>query len=176
MEDRSEELSETFKPQQMGVGVKSGMQKSYASIDIHCSHPQHRHHVVGTIDIKNAYQETERAGMLRAIKAHPQWRQIYKTIWATMSPACIIKHVNQVLSDNGCIQGDPPATATFCMAIHSDVVWADTYLKARGGFAIFFADDGYFVGPASDVYHVMNEFRRRIRARLNLHYSETKEV
>ena len=68
----------------------------------------------------------------------------------------------------------PPRSA--CMAIHSDVVWADTYLKARGGFAIFFADDGYFVGPASDVYYVMNEFRRRIRARPNLHYSETKEV
>ena len=107
---------------------------------------------------------------------HPQWRKIYKTtIWATMSPspACIIKHVDQVL----CLimhVSKGTATATFCMTIHSDVVRADTYLKGSGDFVIFVTDDGYFVGSASDVYYVMNEFCRRIRVSLNLLYSEPK--
>lgn len=54
------------------------------------------------------------------------------------------------------------------------MVWADKYLRTRGGFAIFFADDGYLIGPADAVYHVMQEFGRRIKKRLNLVYNNGK--
>ena len=113
MEDRSGELSETFESQQM----KSGMQKLYTSVDVHCSHPEHHHYVAGTIDIKNTYQETDRAGMLRAIKEHHQWRKIYKTIWV-MGDDVPHMHALSSMSIRYCLimdvykQGDPPATVT----------------------------------------------------------------
>ena len=169
----SDLFAETLQPQQFAVGVKSGMQKMYTAINIHTSHPAHKHHVVGGIDIKNAYQEIERAEILKAIDSNPRWRHLYPVVWATLSPSCVIS-VIPAKSDNGVIQGDPTASAEFCIGIHEDVVWADSELRRHGGFVIFFADDGRFVGPANEVYRVMREFRRRIKVRLNLDYQQSK--
>ena len=60
------------------------------------------------------------------------------------------------------------------MAIHEDVVWADVILRAHGGFVIFFADDGRFIGPPSVVYRTMIQFESRIFTRLSLRYNKPK--
>ena len=93
-------FANTLSPQQMAVGVKSGMQKMYTAIDIHVKQPVHRHHVVGEIDISNAYQEIERAPMLVSILNHPSWSVLYPVVWATISPACTINGLRGCTSDN----------------------------------------------------------------------------
>ena len=173
MADHNESLASAFMPQQMAVGVKGGMQKMFTGLKIHTEFPAHKHHVVGAIDISNAYQEIERASLLREVKSHGVWKRFYKTLWSTLSPSCRIKHIG-VRSDNGVIQGDPISTAMFCAGIHNDVLWADAYLRKVGGFAIFFADDGRFVGPPNHVLFVMKEFERRIQKRLGLRYNNKK--
>ena len=175
MSDKKGMFERSLSPQQMAAGVKSGQQKMFTAVDIHMTHPQHEHHVVGESDMSNAFNDTERAAILESFLEHNQWHELYPVLWSTVSPACRIKGMSETTaSDDGVVQGDPPSTPAFCCTTHEDVVWVDTQLRRVGGFTMFFADDGRFVDPPHTVHTVMQEFENRMRRRLNLHHDKRK--
>ena len=55
-------------------------------------------------------------------------------------------------------EGCSATGAAFCLAIHPAVEAADDALGACGGFARFFADDGYLVGPREEVLAALAAF------------------
>jgi hypothetical protein len=60
------------------------------------------------------------------------------------------------------IDGAQVKSRAFCLAIHPAVEAADNALGACGGFARFFADDGYLVGPREEVLAALAAFETQV--------------
>ena len=57
------------------------------------------------------------------------------------------------------VQGDPEASALFCVACHEEVKESDKALTGDGGKAVFGNDDGYAMGPPEVVFPAVEKFK-----------------
>ena len=145
-------------PQQAAVGVKDGQQ--HVTIGVATTMRQRPDFVVVKVDISNAFNECTRAAMLAAVERHPELRPLLPMYAATLIPASklMMRGANgeiqtiDSMSEEGGHQGCASTGAAFCLALHPSVQAADATLAAVGGYARFFADDGYLVGPRAVSY------------------------
>jgi hypothetical protein len=124
--------------------------------------------VVVQLDLMNAFNEVQRAAVLRAFLAVPTLAHLVPFLRAVLAPASTIRLGENVqLSDEGLKQGMVFGSAGFCVAIHEDVVWLDEQLgRCGGGCALFGADDGYVLGPpCAELWEAIAQFTERVRAK-----------
>ena len=115
--------------------------------------------------MRNAYNEIKRAKVLQRLNAQPHLQALVPVYWATYETESDIYWPRQrglersdFPSAEGMQQGDPFASAGFCVGIHPEVLDLDGELQVVGGFAKFDMDDGYAVGPADHVFPAVTRF------------------
>ena len=139
-------------PLQAAIGVKSGQQ--LVTTAIRTTLQQRPNFVVVKVDVSNAFNACTRAAMLAAIERHPEVSRLLPLYAAILVPESKLwmrgtngdlEEIDKRCAEGG-HQGCSATGAAFCLAIHPAVEAADHALGACGGFARFFADDGW--GPA----------------------------
>ena len=74
----------------------------------------------------------------------------------------------------GQTQGDPLSGPFFCVTIQKDVVKADNRLRKFGGMVRAGWDDAYFVGPKTEVFNALEEFKTEVNNKSGLVLQVTK--
>jgi hypothetical protein len=167
-------------PQQAAVGVESGQQLVTTSITTALQ--LHPGFVAVKIDVANAFNECTRAAMLAAIARNPALAGLLPMYAATLGVASSLYMTGAngqleklaVDCQEGGHQGCASTGAAFCLAIHPAVVTADAALEKVGGFARFFADDGYLVGPPEQVLSALEAFGAQVKAECGLRLNVAK--
>ena len=120
--------------------------------------------------------------MLAAVERHPELRPLLPMYAATLIPASklMMRGANgeiqtiDSMSEEGGHQGCASTGAAFCLALHPSVQAADATLAAVGGYARFFADDGYLVGPRDAVLEALTAFEAQVRRECGLRLNRGK--
>ena len=160
MQDNADVFRETFWPVQVACGVKAGIAKLIFGATQHMQgHPDH---VLLKLDFTNAFNTVWRSAILKACRENEKWRHLYRFFWATLSPMALTMGI-RVRSREGVQQGDPSGPAGFCMALHPCAAWAHQELRKVGGMALFDMDDGYLMGPLTDVMRVTAQFQIKLQ-------------
>ena len=75
----------TFWPVQVAVGVKAGVPKLIMEVVEHMrAHPGGQ--ALLNLDFTNAFGTVWRSAVLQAVYNKPEWRHLYRFLWATLSP------------------------------------------------------------------------------------------
>ena len=167
-------------PLQAAIGVQSGQQ--LVTTAIRTALQQRSDFVVVKVDVSNAFNACTRAAMLAAIERHPEVARLLPLYAAILVPESKLwmRGTNGDLEEIGrrCAegghQGCSATGAAFCLAIHPAVEAADNALGACGGFARFFADDGYLVGPRKEVLEALAAFEIQVREECGLELNRKK--
>ena len=132
--------------------------------------------VVVKVDMRNAHNEVSRAAVLEALEREPSLRHL-----AWHQATCQASHTGLESggklwgwAGEGQSQGDPEASAWFCVAWHLEVRELNAILSAHGGMARFGNDDGYLIGPADVVFHALDQFAAKVREKCLLHLQVSK--
>jgi len=154
--------------QQVAVGVPSGLNLLIFSVMMLLElHPDW---IVVKLDLRNAYNELKRAAVLSRMQAVDTVRDLVPLTFVSYGLASEIFIPHDGLkpagykSEEGEQQGDPLASARFCIGIHPEVKQLDSELQRCGGVARFDMDDGYVVGPADQVFPAILRFGARVHA------------
>ena len=160
-------FAEYLAPQQLAVGIPGGL-----SILVHGVRALLRMRpdfVVVRLDLRNAYNEIDRAVLLERMAAVEQLGPLAKffhTMHAAESPLYLGNRtrlfggVDGHAGDSaaGVRQGSVESSAAFCVGIHPELVTLHGRLLGAGGGAWGDMDDIYAVGPARQVFEAVHEF------------------
>ena len=166
--DRKDVLAQHFLPQQVAIGVPSGI--SLLIFGVRALLDLHPDWVVIKIDIRNAYNEIKRSRVLQRLLHADILRDYAPMFWATHSPTSDVALASAGLpvadfcSSEGVQQGDSFASVGFCAGIHPEICCLDAEVGAHGGCAKFDMDDGYVVGPPSVAFAAVQRFSEAISA------------
>ena len=165
LRDMQEKLAAIFRPEQVAVGVKGGL-----SIMIHGMRAllqQSPEMVCVKMDLKNAFNEVERASLVEAVREQPQLHSLLPLMTATYTHetwAMLGRTAESLFGEEergdasqGGPQGNPLMGAAFCLAIHPYVKRLHARLAEAGGEAKADMDDCYATGPASVVFEAIEE-------------------
>ena len=143
LRDMQERFEAIFRPQQVAVGVKGGL-----SIMIHGMRAllqQSPQMVMVKMDLKNAFNEVERAVLVEAVRRHHQLHNLLPYMAATYTHetfALMGRTAERLFegeergdASQGGPQGNPLMGAAFCLAIHPFVRRLHDRLAAVGGEA-----------------------------------------
>ena len=130
-----------------------------------------RDFIVAKLDMKNAHNEASRAAILKALGKDPS---LHHLVWHTatvLTPCTKLESHGKIWGEagEGLTQGDPEASAWFCIGWQDEVEEQDAVVSMVGGTARFGNDDGYVLGPREIVFPALLEFARRVRERCLLH-------
>ena len=166
MRQKSASLAKLLQPHQVAVGIKGGAHLVPLAINTHLAlHPDH---VVVSLDIRNAFNEGERALILRALAANKCTRFLLPLMNAMLQPVSKVFGVSGLDTvSNGLQQGESTSTAVFAIVIHSALQKVADSLKDSGGMAIAYVDDAYFVGLPEEVARAVELFKEALA---ELHY------
>ena len=124
-----------------------------------------RDFVAVKLDVRNAHNEVSRASILEALEREPSLRHL---TWHAAT--CLAPHTGLELggklwgqSGEGMTQGDPEASALFCVSWQPQVRELDAALSAVGGMARFGNDDGYIIGPPDVLFPSLARFTKQIQ-------------
>ena len=122
------------------------------------------------LDLKNAYNEISRASIVEALQSEPTLQHLASFFGITLAPTTVLEAKGVVIGEagDGEGQGDPKATAGFCVGLQPSLVAMDTTCRAAGGSAIGGADDIYVVGPAQVVLQAVAQFQLEVWERCHL--------
>ena len=159
-------LARFLQPHQVAVGIKGGAHLVPLAINTHLAlHPDH---VVVSLDIRNAFNEGERALIMEAIGANECTRFLVPLMGAMLQPVSKVFGIQGLATvSNGLQQGESTSTAVFAIAIHSALQKAADCLAGSNGMAIAFVDDAYFAGLPVKVAAAVEVFKNALDA---LHY------
>ena len=153
-------------PYQVAVGVRAAGQT--LSLTIKAMLEANPEFVVAKLDIKNFFNEMDRATMLDVVGRVPALRSIVPALYAELATDSPI-HLGEVGwadfdSQEGGQQGQPvmPAVAGLYLRRHLKDVSA--VVAPAGGMAAGQMDDCYIVGPADEVHRAIGVFKRGIEA------------
>ena len=130
------------------------------------------------IDLRNAYNETDRTVALARMAAVPSLAHLVPFMHAVSGHETdifvgatrrrLFEGQDRGDSSDGFRQGSVEGAPGFCVAIHPEVVALDASLRSAGGGAWFCMDDGYAVGPAAVVFPAVMRFAEAVREALRL--------
>ena len=166
VKQKSASLARFLQPYQVAVGIKGGAHLVPLAINTHLAlHPDH---VVVSLDIRNAFNEGERALIMEAIGANECTRFLVPLMGAMLQPVSKVFGIQGLATvSNGLQQGESTSTAVFAIAIHSALQKAADCLAGSNGMAIAFVDDAYFAGLPVKVAAAVEVFKNALEA---LHY------
>ena len=170
-------LADFLGPQQVLVGVSGGL-----SILVHGLREllfERRDFGRKGIDIRNAYNENDRAVVLRRLAAVPELAHLAPLFHALHAPAAPLRlSSTRALfeagerqsgdSETGVRQGSAEASATFCVGIAPELAELDRELSEVGGLARAAMDDIYAVGPAYLVFEAVGRFAAALEREVGL--------
>ena len=166
-------LTEFLEPEQLALSKAGGAKLVH---QVRMMAEQNPDMVIVKVDMKNAHNEVSRASVLEGLEnevslRHLSWHQA----------TCQASHTGLESggrlwgwAGEGQSQGDPEASAWFCVAWHMEVRELNATLTANGGMARFGNDDGYLVGPADIVFPALDTFATKVREKCLLHLQVTK--
>ena len=158
--DNAPVFKTTFWPVQVAIGVKAGIPKLIMAATEHMR--AHPNQALLKLDFTNAFGTVWRAAVLRACYNKPEWRHLYRFLWATLSPKAYIKGLGTT-SDEGAQQGDVAGPCIFSFPLQPHAEWVNRRLKMVGGLAVFDMDDGYLMGPIEDLMELVEMFQARLK-------------
>ena len=154
-------LADYLAPQQVAVGISGGL-----SILVHGVRAllrMRRDFVVVRLDLRNAYNEIDRAVLLQRMAAIPELGPLARFFHTmhTAESALYLGDRRRLFagvdgrsgdSASGVRQGSTESSSAFCVGIHPEMVTLDGALRDEGGGAWGDMDDIYAVGPAAHVF------------------------
>ena len=166
MRQKSASLARFLQPYQVAVGIKGGAHLVAMAVNTHLAlHPEH---VVVSLDIRNAFNEGERALILQAVAEHESTRFLVPLLGAMFQPVSAVFGIAGLDTvSNGLQQGESTSTAVFAIAIHSALTKAAKCLARTGGMAVAYVDDAYFAGLPEEVAAAVEVFKIALA---ELHY------
>ena len=126
--------------------------------------------------MRNAHNEVSRAAVLEALEREPSLRHLawHQATCQASYPGLETDGKLWGWSKEGQSQGDPEASAWFCVAWHLEVRELNATLSAHGGMARFGNDDGYLIGPADVLFPALALFATKVRDKCLLHLQVSK--
>jgi len=177
--DCSEASVEVLAPQQLAVGVSSGI-----SILIHGIRlvlEQHPTFVVVKLDLKNCFNALSRSVMLRRMASHPRLAHLVPFLHALgATPTDLLVGGEKLFgtdragSEEGVLQGMGLSSLACCVCIHPELCALDAELKKYGGCARAITDDVYACGPAHVVFPALQRFAASLREMTDLEVQPPK--
>ena len=160
-------LEGILRPQQVAVGVQGGL--SILVHGVRALMQQSPGLVCVKLDLRNAFNEVERAALVEAVYSYPELRDLVPLMVKTYAPetTAVMGRGCEALFEGergdvsqGGPQGNPLMGAAFCLAIHPYVRRLHDRLTREGvgGAAMFDMDDGYAIGPPGEVFEAVEEF------------------
>ena len=123
-------------------------------------------HVCVKLDIRNMFNEIERAAIIRVFEANPRLRDMVPFLFAVHSPMSPVFYPDGKAADKSCAegtrQGAPEAGHGASAAIQAPLENADAALRATGGFARADFDDTYLCGVPAEVATALVAFEAAI--------------
>ena len=122
-----EELIAFLKPHQLAVS-KAGAHKLVHTVrmvmELHRDFPDF---VVVKIDIKNAHNSISRCSILEVLSQEPSLQHLANHAAAVLAPSQAMVMDGEVFGDSAeaLSQGDPEASALFCVGFHPDLIHLD---------------------------------------------------
>lgn len=149
----NQNLTNIFKPQQLGFGVKGGCEAAVHAARTFLSRTDYE--VFIKVDVSNAFNSVDRGALLTEVKKHLP--DAYGYLWQCYrAPSKLLFGDKIIESSTGCQQGDPLGPAIFSLAIHPII----TNLNSK--FNMWYLDDGSLGGDAEtvlqDLQLIMDKF------------------
>ena len=118
----------------------------------------------------NAYNEISWASIIKSLEAEVSLQHLASFFGITLAPKIALEARGVVFGEGeeGEGQGDPKASAGFCVGLQPSLVKLDRDCRAGGGAAIAGADDVYAVGPAQIVNPAVAAFKQEVFKRCGL--------
>ena len=135
-----------------------------------------RDFVVVKVDLKNAFNEVNRAAIIENLQTEPSLQHLAWFAAVSLSPEVGLESGGELWGKaaEGETQGDPKAGAFFCVAIQLEVRELCRAVREAEGVGVFGMDDGYVVGPEEVVFPAVERFERRLLERCGLVLQRTK--
>ena len=163
-----EEHASYLMPQQLGVGVKSGI--SLLVFGLRGMMEMFPDFVFVSLDTRNAHNEFSRAMCLKAYGAIPSLAHLVPYMHSMFVIRARVQAGDGWLnrrSEEGGAQGAPGSSPEYCVTTHKAVRALDAAVAAFGGCARFYSDNGFVCGPANVVWPAIERFAAAL-AELNL--------
>ena len=165
-----EAAAEYLSPQQVAVGVPSGISVLVHAVRLALE--ANPGQVVVKCDLKNAFNEVQRATMIDRVLHSPvkAIAPLLHALYKHNTHIYINKNGGRLRggaegdSQEGAQQGCALAAMAFCIAIHPEVLRLDERLRETGGFVICDMDDVYAVGAPDTVFQAVAGFAEDVRA------------
>jgi len=172
VKERSEDAEKHFYPIQVSCGVPHGGLSLATACKLHLeTYPDH---VLGSLDVINAFPSSWVAMMLKAFEQAPErLRQLTPLAFCTLSPAAEIIGL-AIAQEEGGRTGEPLISLGFCLMIHPHLVWANEEMEKVNGAVKAQTDDIRLLGPLEDVLRVAVELGVRLKRECGLDLAETK--
>ena len=158
------DLADFYEPQQLGATTKGGLDVLVHLVRMHLE--ENPAHVCVKLDIRNMFNEIERAAIIRVFEENPRLRDMVPFLFAVHSPMSPVFYPDGKAADKSCAegtrQGAPEAGHGASAAIQAPLKNADAALRATGGFARADFDDTYLCGEPAEVARVLVDFEAAI--------------
>ena len=157
-------LCNFLEPQQVALSQAGGA-KLVHSVRMLLEH--RRDFFAVKLDIRNAHNEVSRASIIEALEKEPSLRHLAWHVATCLAAPTSLEAGGELWGETGegHSQGDPEASACFCVAWHQQVIELDSRLQTVGGMAKFGNDDGYAIGPASVLFPAIAHFAQEIKVK-----------
>lgn len=164
-------MGEHFSPEQVAIGVRSGLEKMWFSIVLQMLYRPRS--VVVKFDFKNAYPTMHKAAVLDSLLATPCTRNLGPVFWATESPDADVPGLALKQGD-GLPTGGPISSTGFCACINPDVRESRATMVRDGGIMVFDMDDGYGQGDVDKVIPEAYALAERLKERCGISLNTDK--
>ena len=168
-----EAFKEFLEPQQLGMSV-SGAAKLVNSVRMVLE--QNTSFICVKLDFRNAFNEASRARVVEALEEVDSLKHLAQFAGMVLTPVSGLESGGSIWgkAGEGQTQGDPLSGPFFCVTIQKDVVKADNRLSQCGGMVRAGWDDAYFVGPKTEVFSALDEFKTEVNRKAGLVLQVTK--
>ena len=148
----SSTLWNLFQPNQLGVGIKNGVEAGGHAARIYFKQKHQSIKIFIKIDVKNAFNEIRRDVLLNEVKS--KIPEIYKFVEQCYKyPTNVYYGENLILSRRGVQQGDPLGPALFCLTIQNII---SSLKLLELDLNLWYLDDGTIAGNPYDVLIALN--------------------
>lgn len=148
----SSTLCNLFQPNQLGVGIKNGVEAGAHTARIYFKSKHTSIRLFLKIDVRNAFNEVRRDKLLHEVKNNIP--EIFKFVEQCYKyPTNVYYGENLILSQRGVQQGDPLGPALFCLTIQRII---SSLQLLNLDLNIWYLDDGTIAGEPEAVLKALN--------------------